>query len=463
MGSLWRGARDALRTGAIVVALAAVWGAAPAAAATTYVAGPSGSGEACSAAQPCSIAKAVSKAENGDSVMVLGGEYRLESPSALPIEGITISKAIDFGGAPGAVPLIETTYTQTIRVDPGAGASVHDLKLIGRGSFSLGSGSADRIYVAMGGEEKPIEPQGACELGRDTVLRDSVCWARDEGNPADAAGVKVEVSNEAPLTTVKLGNVTAIATDSGGDGLAAFAAYGPILMVEAKNVIARSEHGADVSSGSIGNASTSSTLVASHSNYSTISVAGSSNSITPPGTEGNQTAAPHFANPGAGDFHEAAGSPTIDGGIAGPLDSPFDLDGVARSLPGCIGGPAVPDIGAYEAAASAPCPVPPPAPTPRKPRKPRFRVVSVELHGSHGSVKVEVPSAGLLTLTGIGIKLVTRKISGPRVVSMPIKPWAITVAKLRKTGRAKIKLKVVFEPRVGGERQKSKTIVLKSR
>jgi hypothetical protein len=462
MGSLWRGVRDVLRTGIIVVGLAAVWGAAPAVAATPLVAGPSGSGEACSAAQPCSIAKAVSKAENGDSVTVLGGEYRLESPSALPIEGISISKAIDFGGAPGAVPLIETTYTQTIRVDPGAGASVHDLKLIGKGSFSLGSGSADRIYVSMGGEEKPIEPQGACELGRATVLRDSVCWARDEGNPTDAAGVKVEISNEAPLSTVALRNVTAIATDAGGDGLAAFAAYGPILVVDAKNVIARSEHGADVSSGSIGNGSTSSSLVASHSNYSTISVAGS-NSITPPGTEGNQTAAPHFANPGAGDFHEVAGSPTIDGGVADALDSSVDLDGVARSLPGCIGGPAVPDIGAYEAAASAPCPVPPPAPTPPHPRKPRFRVVSIELHGSHGSVKVEVPSAGVLTLTGTGIKLVSRKTSGPQVVSMPIKPWAITLAKLRKAGRAKIKLKVVFEPRAGAKRQKSKTLVLKSR
>lgn len=462
MGRLWRGVRDALRTGTIVVALAAVWGAAPAAAATTYVAGPSGSGEACSAAQPCSIAKAVSKAENGDSVTVLGGEYQLESPSALPLEGISISKAIDFGGAPGAVPLIETSYTQTIRVDPGAEASVHDLRMIGRGSFSLGSGSADRIYVSMAGEENLLEPQGACELGRATLLRDSVCWARDEGNSTDASGVKAEISNEAPLSTITLRNVTAIATDARGDGLAAFAAYGAILMVDAKNVIARSVNGADVSSGSIGNPSTSSTLVASHSNYSKISVAGT-NSITPPGTEGNQTAFPHFANFGTGDFHEVAGSPTIDGGTADALDGPVDLDGVARSLPGCIGGPAVPDIGAYETAASAPCPVPPPAPKSRKPRKPRFRVVSIRMHGSHGTIKVEVPSAGLLTLTGTGIKLASRKTSRPQIVSLPIKPWAITLATLRKTGRAEIKLKVAFEPRAGGRRQKSKTLVLKSR
>jgi hypothetical protein len=107
--------------------------------------------------------------------------------------------------------------------------------------------------------------------------------------------------------------------------------------------------------------------------------------------------------------------------------------------------------------------VPPPAPKPRKPRKPRFSVVSVMMHGSHGSMKVEVPSAGLLTLTGIGIKLASRKPSKPRIVTLPIKPWAITQATLRKTGRAKIKLKVAFKPRAGGERHKTKTIVLKRR
>jgi hypothetical protein len=424
------------------------------------VAGPAGAGEVCSQAQPCSIAKAVSKAQAGDSVQVLGGEYRLESSSALPIEGITLSKAIDFGGVPGSAPLIETDYTQTIRVTPSANATVHDLKLVGRGSLTLGSGSADRVYVALGGEEKPIEPQGACELGRGTTLRDSVCWARSEGNPTDASGVKIEIANEAPPTTVVLRNVTAIATDPGGDAVAAFAAYGATLMVDAKNVIARSEQGADMSSGAIGVA-TVSTLTATNSNYATISVIGN-NPVTAPGTQGNQTAPPLFVNAAAGDFHEMAGSPTIDGGAADSL-GPLDLDGLARSQPGCIGGPAVPDIGAYELTPTVACPVPPPPPTPPQPRKPRFRLVSVEMHGAHGSVKVEVPSAGVLTLTGSGIKLVTRKTSQPQVVSMPVKPWAITLAKLKKAGRATIKLKAIFEPQTGGKRQKTKTIVLKSR
>jgi hypothetical protein len=62
---------------------------------------------------------------------------------------------------------------------------------------------------------------------------------------------------------------------------------------------------------------------------------------------GNQSAAPLFVNAGAGDYREAAGSPTIDAGAVDQLGT-LDPDGNARVL-----GPA-PDIGAYEF-------VPPPA------------------------------------------------------------------------------------------------------
>src|SRR5262249_55412407 len=57
---------------------------------------------------------------------------------------------------------------------------------------------------------------------------------------------------------------------------------------------------------------------------------------------GNQTAPPAFVDRAAGDFREAAGSPTIDAGASDPLDGELDFAGNPRVL-----GPA-PDIGAYE-------------------------------------------------------------------------------------------------------------------
>jgi hypothetical protein len=55
----------------------------------------------------------------------------------------------------------------------------------------------------------------------------------------------------------------------------------------------------------------------------------------------NQTTPPLFVNAEGRNYHEAAGSPTIDAGIAGEL-GPLDLDGNPRIL-----GPA-PDMGAFE-------------------------------------------------------------------------------------------------------------------
>ena len=64
--------------------------------------------------------------------------------------------------------------------------------------------------------------------------------------------------------------------------------------------------------------------------------------MTGAGTNFNQTASPLFVNLGAGDFHEAAGSPTIDAGTDSPLNGPFDLEGNPREIGSHT------DVGAYE-------------------------------------------------------------------------------------------------------------------
>ena len=81
-------------------------------------------------------------------------------------------------------------------------------------------------------------------------------------------------------------------------------------------------------------------LVISNSNFDT----SNGTAITPTAI---QTAALIFVNAAAGDYREAAGSPTIDAGSSDGI-GPLDLDGNARSQG------AAPDIGAFEATPQPP-------------------------------------------------------------------------------------------------------------
>ena len=122
----------------------------------------------------------------------------------------------------------------------------------------------------------------------------------------------------------------------------------------------------------------------------------------------------------------------------------------------------MPDVGAYERTATAACPPPPPPPPPPvEPPKPKFRIVKVTAHGAGGSIQIETPGPGTLTLTGLGIKLVTRPTPEAQIVTMPIRPWAITKVRLNSAGQTTVKLNVTFTPTSGAARQKSRRLVLK--
>ena len=103
-------------------------------------------------------------------------------------------------------------------------------------------------------------------------------------------------------------------------------------------------------------------IAATHSNFDTSSPEGEAKVID---GGGNQTAPPVFVNAENGDFREAAGSPTIDAGIADQL-GPLDLAGNPRILG------AAPDIGAYEF-------VPPPAVAVLPPAAPAGQLQSLSL------------------------------------------------------------------------------------
>jgi hypothetical protein len=96
----------------------------------------------------------------------------------------------------------------------------------------------------------------------------------------------------------------------------------------------------------------------SHSNFADIEGEGETE-ITPPGTAGNQIAAPVFVDPAAGDYRETASSPTkFAGDPAVVLPGETDLAGNPRAVT-CQGTSLV-DIGAYQLG-ECPPPTAPPA------------------------------------------------------------------------------------------------------
>lgn len=461
MGSLRkRSARATILLGLVLAALALA--PALAGAAETYVAAPApiGQGEECSESAPCELTRAVGKAKAGDAVRLQGGTY------VIPINGVRIERAIDFGGVPGAVPVLEATTPASEKIiqvtDTAGAATLHDLALRGEGVLALESGSADRVLVDYAAPDLAPLDNAACELGVGTTLRDSVCWTHG-GEKAAADGIAVTAYGEGVHGSTVLRNVTTVAEDGAGKGLFALASDAAKYSVDGSGVIARSASSADVEAALALEDSYPEVLVnLSHSDYATVVDNAPRALVTAPGTDANTTASPAFIAPALGDFHEAAGSPTIDGGLADPQTGALDLDGQPRALPGCFGAAATPDIGAFERAASAPCPPPPPPPMPPvEPPKPMFRIVRITLHGAGGSIEVEAPGAGMLTLTGSGVKLITRSSAGAGLVTMPIQPWAITRVRLKKTGRTRVHLKVRFSPLSGAPHEMTRSVVLK--
>ena len=431
--------------------------AAPALAAETFYVGPEvPAGNPCTEEEPCKLGEAVGKAEDGDSVVVADGEY------IPPVGGLLIEDEIDVGAAPGARPLISTTNTDDVQLAPKSNATIHDLTIVGTGPLQMKSGTAERMYISYHGVE-PVdgEPGAAClivldEQSTPVTLRDSVCWSNDLIGPSNGDALRVSAGFEGDEKLVTLRNVTAVAEGEAGDGIEAFSAASAKLTVDAKNVIAQSATEIDVRAAVDDESNFSITRInLAGSNYSSRVSGGNDRVVTAEGTAGNQTAEPEFVNAPEGDFHETSASPTLDAGVEDPLNGLTDLDGIGRSQVKCLGGtaPPLPDAGAYERIATDQCPPPPPVPVPPpEPPKPRFRILKLKVNKKTGggSVQIEVPSAGIASVTGSGIKFVTRTTTDSGVVTLPIQPWAITLVRLKKQGKTKIRLKIKFEARSGG-------------
>lgn len=327
--------------GALLVALAP----ATAAQATVRYADPNGStsGTCAPPDPPCTLQRAVEDPQtvDGDVVIVNPGDY-LEGPDQLLIDS-----SISLQGAAGepSPRIVSTSANNAVMVGGNAtNAWVRRLTIEHDGlanALLLQAGSAEQIVVRS--------TRSACEISPTTtvtILRDSVCWTNDsQGNSA----LFVSTNDSGGTVTAYLRNVTAVATGSDTSGIFVWGhGSGANTAVDAQNVIARGA-AADVFADADAGATATATLA--HSNYVTEIEAGpGSSSITNPGTgTKNQTSSPLFADPTNGDFHQLAGSPTIDAGNASAsMLGTLDIDGEERIL-----GPA-PDIGADESLDTSP-------------------------------------------------------------------------------------------------------------
>jgi hypothetical protein len=428
----------------------------------TYYASPAGSGMTCKSATPCTLTKAIEEAVNEDAVILEPGTYTLGAD-------LSLIKAIELGGQPGGTPPVIATNGHAVRVNQGADARVHDLRVEGTGAFQLLSGTGERIFVSFTGAVNE-----ACDMTDGASLVDSVCWAHDGGPTATASAIGMIDSGKS--TTLTLRNDTAIDSDPAGEAIhTRTTGVGPKLVVEATNVIARAPNRFDIEVDNTGSAFPVTEVKLAHSNYTTVvGEAAPFATITAPGTGGNQTAAPTFVAAAEGDFREVAGSPTIDAGLTEAANGPLAVGGEERTLAACLGGPAVTDVGAYEFVPTAPCDSPtstPPSSSPTTasiplPQAPaisnRITLGKLKLNKKVGTatLAVKVPDAGILTVTAKGLKKVVRPSKGAATLHLPIKPVGRTKKALAKSGKAKLALSLTFAPSGGTAKPTSKTVHL---
>jgi len=426
--------RRALLAGAALAAALAL--AAPASAAVRN-ASPSGAGvEPCNPA-PCSLSKAVTGAKAGDQVVLAPGTYKLNAD-------LVLDKAIDVGGVPGGLPRIEFLNGHAAFVQSD-GAVLHDvhLSLLEEAMayvFSLDRGRVERVYADG-------TNTAGCQMTQG-LLRDSVCLSGLQVAPSGVGSYRAD-----------LVNVTA-------DPIMVGAFEGAALTANIVNSILLPDEGdaagllIDVSAGS------SATAVLTNSNYAAVDTslsAGTSFTYTAPGTNGNQTAVPQFVDRASGDFRPLAGSPTVDAGTADALLGAYDVLGAARSQARCIGGVPVPDIGAYEFAPTVACPSTPlpPAAQPSTPLPWGIGKLTRNPAKGTATLPVTVAGAGVVGLSGKGIVTRTATTRGARTVKLVVKAKGAKLAKLRRTGKVKLRPAITFTPSGGAPVTVTKRLTLK--
>src|SRR4029078_5388226 len=173
-----------------------------------------------------------------------------------------------------------------------AGGAVPDLEI--EGFLTLSRGVGERID-AHATETTPcfVSPLYESEV---PLLRDSIC----ESTAPSSRGFTFGIGAGMPHTyKAALRNVTAA---GGAYGVEVYASGGPLDMrLSAKNVIAKGSGNYADAVATTSSSHDKATLTLSHSNYnSEFEFGPGTQSVTDPGSGGNQMANPRFVNPAAG-------------------------------------------------------------------------------------------------------------------------------------------------------------------
>ncbi|HWA54962.1 MAG TPA: hypothetical protein VG816_12400 [Solirubrobacterales bacterium] len=346
------------------------------AAPTVFHVAPSGSGGECTVSEPCNIVDALTKlAKAGDTVQVAGNQGTYGLPNSPTLANIEVGQEVTLEGEPGQPMPVLYTEVSPIGVELQFGAktidfAVHDEKANATAIFGHGNNTLERVLATSN--------NGAgCAAPFESTVLDSAC--------SGSVGIFDDIGGGPASTNLR--NDTFYGTGEGG----LIAATSGTYLVEAVNTIFLSP-GPDIRAANLASATVEVALT--HSSYFNPTEENGA-TITPGGgTEGNLETAPLLADPAAGDFHELAGSPTIDAALSSPADGALDLDGNVRSQPSsisCAGpGPSLPDIGAYELVPPAPsCPVSTrataianPTPAPAPPGRAGVKILALRKHGS---------------------------------------------------------------------------------
>jgi hypothetical protein len=281
-------------------------------------------------------------AKAGDEVIVGAGTYVLVSPTFTPPSATNVQI---HGEPSGPMPRITAAFGGPALgiTQPGDSLSYVEIESDangGVGVYCIGA-RVERVLVRVVGNSGI-----GAYVFPDCAIRNSLFRVEGGGS----SGLR-SAAGGSGKTFASARNVVAIASGSGSTGVSAeYNEPSPGgFTLELENSIAQGgAQDLKAAAGAFGTGN----IAATHSNFDTSSPEGGAKVID---GGGNQTAPPIFVNAENGDFREAAGSPTIDAGIADQL-GPLDLAGNTRILG------AAPDIGAYEFVPPAARPLPPTSP-----------------------------------------------------------------------------------------------------
>ncbi len=300
---------------------------APAAYAGQRYAAPAGAGTECTQEKPCELKEAIGGAKAGEEVIITSGTYEVKSVIFAP----AVTNVQIHGDPSGPKPKINAALAGPVFSLNQTGDSLSYIDIEDSANGGIG-------VICFGArlERISVRAVGAGVTGAfsypDCVVRNSLFRVEGSGS-VGLSGV-----GTAPPGSAVARNVTAIA--SGGSSFGVSAEYNESVeggfTLELLNSIAQ---GGEADLRATAGPKGAGNIAVSHSNFDTSKAVGEGAKVIDGG--GNQSAAPLFVDAESRNYHEAAGSPTIDAGIAGEL-GPLDLDGNPRIL-----GPA-PDMGAYE-------------------------------------------------------------------------------------------------------------------